>query len=463
MSVSGITLQAYETDHIVINTETMPAGLLSELLRRLTVENPAYRDAVKFGRWTGSLAAELTYYKRLDGDRLAMPRGAGAILQDLCRRYRVELELRDGTVTAPAVDFAPRIRLSDAQERAVADVLAQPKGLLSAPAGSGKTVMALAIIARRRQPVLWLTHTKELANQARQRASQFLCLGPSEIGMLGAGKRTLGERLTIGMLQTLARGVPDEVRQRVGHVILDEAHHAPAQQVAATLSQLPAHFLLGLTATPYRRDGLDAVISFHLGPVTAELVDEDLAERLVQPRIFRRDTGVSPVGDSFTRIVLQLVANGRRNELIIGDVVRAVQQGRSALVLSERVDHVEYLADRLAYAGVAVGVLHGGMSKAERDAVRADLDAGQLQALVATSQLVGEGFDVPELDTLFLATPISWHGRLTQYVGRVRRTADSKDDAIVIDYCDDHPMLWASWAKRRDAYDNAGYQRKRVA
>jgi len=456
-------LRAYEAHRIVLETGGLPPRLCNEFMRRLTDENPVYRDAVQFGRWTGNLAAELTYYERVDGDRLAIPRGAGSLLQDLCQRYGVELSLKDATVTAPAVDFAPRLTLSASQERAVADVLVQPKGQLVAPPGSGKTVMALAIIAPRRQPVLWLTHTKELANQTRERAIQFLGLDPSEIGVLGAGKRTLGKRFTIGTLQTLSRGVPDEVREGIGHVILDEAHHAPAQQVAATLSQLPAHFLLGLTATPYRRDRLDAVIAFHLGPVTAELVDEDLVERLVQPRIFRRDTGVSPIGDSFTRLVSQLVVNGQRNALIIGDVVRAVQQGRSALVLSERVDHVEHLADRLAYAGVAVAVLHGGMSKGERDAVRADLDAGRLQALVATSQLLGEGFDSPALDTLFLATPISWHGRLTQYVGRVRRTAAGKQDAIVIDYCDSHPMLWASWAKRRDAYDLVGYHRKRVA
>jgi len=238
--------------------------------------------------------------------------------------------------------------------------------------------------------------------------------------------------------------------------VVDECHHIAAAQMAAVVSQFPARYVLGLSATPYRRDKLDRVINFFLGPIVAKINAADLADRLIRPRVVRRDTGLRVSGDSFTELVSQLVADDDRNHLIVADVVAAAQAGRRCLVLSDRVGHVERLVGMLQVAGVAAAALHGRLPKWERTDVVEDLAAGDLAVVVATGSLVGEGFDAPRLDTLFIATPVSYGGRVIQYIGRVSRTAPGKVDALVLDYFDHHPMLYASWRNRRIVYQGQG-------
>jgi len=235
-------------------------------------------------------------------------------------------------------------------------------------------------------------------------------------------------------------------------VVVDECHHAPADTFSRVVGQLPARYLLGLSATPYRRDGLDAVISFYLGPVVAQMDERALADRLIKPHIIKRETGISVRGDGFTELVSRLTSDSGRNALIAGDVADAVAEGRRCLVLSDRVEHVEALATLLQAEGLDAAALHGQQGKRERARVVTAASQGALDVVVATCSLVGEGFDCPRLDALFLATPVSYAGRIVQYIGRVSRTAPGKTDAVVYDYTDGHPMLWASWRKRAQVY-----------
>ncbi len=238
----------------------------------------------------------------------------------------------------------------------------------------------------------------------------------------------------------------------MGLVVVDECHHAPADAFSSVVGQLPARYLLGLSATPYRRDGLDAVINYFLGPVVAAMDERALADRLIKPHVIKRETGISVRGDGFTELVSRLTNDSGRNALIARDVATAVADGRRCLVLSDRVDHVEELATLLQAEGLAAAALHGQQGKRERVRVVAAAGAGELDVVVATCSLVGEGFDWPEAAALFLATPVSYAGRIVQYVGRVSRTAPGKSDAVVYDYTDGHPMLWASWRKRSEVY-----------
>ncbi len=311
--------------------------------------------------------------------------------------------------------------------------------------------MSMALIARRQQPALLIVHTRELAHQAMARAVAVLGLDEAEIGLVGDGQCRVGERLTVALVQTLARGIPSALLQ-VGHVIVDEAHHIAAEQMAAVVSQFPAQYILGLTATPYRRDGLGRVIHFYLGPVQARIDKADLADRLIMPRIIKRDTRVRPDGDSFTELVSELVVWPERNALIVEDVAQAVAAGRRCLVLSDRVGHVQELTRLLHERGIAAAALYGSLGKKARGQVVEDLGTGALDVAVATGSLVGEGFDCPRLDALFIATPVSFRGRVVQYLGRVSRTAPGKVDALVYDYTDDHPMLWASYRNRTGVY-----------
>jgi len=428
-----------------------PLALRQAITQALTIPNPAYLEAEQHGYDTRNLPAQLLYYSHTPDGALVVPRGAGRLVCALCEEHEIPYHIVDATHAAASVFFEERVTLSPAQERAVGEVLQRRIGMLEAPAGAGKTIMAMALIARRRQPTLIIVHTKELANQAIARAVAVLGLDEEEIGLVGDGHCIVGARLTVALVQTLARGIPPALRD-VSHVIVDECHHAPAEQMAAVVSQFPARYLCGLTATPYRRDGLDAVIGFYLGPTVARIAKEDLADRLICPRVLKRDTGLCVAGDSFTEIVGQLVVDDARNCLIVADVVGAVAAGRRCLVLSDRVGHVEELVVMLRVAGVAAAALHGRLPRRERAAVVEDLAAGDLAVVVATGSLVGEGFDCPRLDTLSIATPVSYAGRVVQYLGRVSRTAPGKADAMVYDYCDDHPMLWASYRNRKTVY-----------
>ena len=319
--------------------------------------------------------------------------------------------------------------------------------------------MSMALIARRQQPAIFIVHTGELAQQAIDTAGKVLGMSPDEIGVVGAGQRRVGERLTVALVQTLDRGIPPELLS-VGQVVVDECHRCPSEQMSRVVRQFPARHLLGVTATPYRRDGLDKVITWTLGPIRASISKEDLADRLIHPVIVPRDTGVRPQGDSFHELVEDLVSNTARNEMIVADVVNAVEAGWRCLVLSDRVSQVERLAAMLRAEGISAGALHGGRSAESRGQIVDDLGTGALSTVVATSQLVGEGWNCPSLSALFLATPVSFSGRLTQYVGRVSRSAPGKVRAMVADYRDDHAMLWSGWHKRAATYRQFGLSQR---
>ncbi len=429
----------------------VPLALRQAIAYALTVENPAYREAEEHGRSTRDLELNLDYYHQGRDGALVVPRGAGDIVRALCKEYGVRYTVVHETVVAETVTFDERVTLSAAQERAVGEMLARRTGVLSAPAGSGKTVMAMCMIARRQQPALIIVHTRELAHQAIARAVAVLGLDEAEIGLIGDGQCRVGERLTVALVQSLARGIPPALL-RVGFVLVDECHHIAAEQMAAVVSQFPARFIAGLSATVYRRDGLDKVIHFYLGDTRATIDAADLTDRLIHPRVVKRDTGLRPEGDTFSEIVGQLVVDPARNAFIVGDVVRGVKVGRRCLVLSDRVEHVEELTRLLKAEGVAAAALHGRLGKRVRARVVEDLAAGVLDVAVATGSLVGEGFDCPRLDTLFLTSPVSFRGRVVQYLGRVSRSAPGKVDAFVFDYCDDNRMLWATYRNRTSVY-----------
>jgi len=453
--VSSVSVEAPPVTLTVGADITIDAGAPLALRRAicevLTVENPAYREAEEHGRSTRDLEPDLSYYRQGRDGALVVPRGAGDIVRALCKEQGARYTVLHETVVAAPVAFDERVTLSDAQERAVGEMLARRTGILSAPAGSGKTVMAMCMIARRQQPALIIVHTKELAHQAIARAVAVLGLDEAEIGLIGDGQCRVGERLTVALVQSLARGIPPALLH-VGFVLVDECHHAPAMQMAAVVSQFPARYIAGLSATVYRRDGLDKVIHFYLGDTRATMDAGDLTDRLIHPRVVKRDTGMRPGGDTFSEIVGQLVVDPARNALIVGDVERGVKVGRRCLVLSDRVEHVEELTRLLRAEGVAAAALHGRLGKRVRAQVVEDLAAGVIDVVVATGSLVGEGFDCPRLDTLFLATPVSFRGRVTQYLGRVSRSAPGKVDAFVFDYCDDNRMLWSTYRNRIGVY-----------
>jgi len=315
--------------------------------------------------------------------------------------------------------------------------------------------MALASIARRRQPTLVIVHTRELQNQWVNRIEIFLGIPKNEIGRIGGGKFTIGDRITVGIVNSVY-GRAKEIREHVGHLIVDECHRTPSRTFTEAVSAFDCKYILGLSATPWRRDKLSKLIYWFVGDVVHKIEHDALVEeRHILPfDVVRRETTFSPWCDpatEYSQMLSELTKDRDRNIMIAADVaLEAINESGVCLVLSDRKEHCIELQRLLAdIFNVSADVLTGDLSRIDREAIVTRLEAGQVKVLIATGQLIGEGFDCKGLTTLFLATPIKFDGRLLQYVGRVMRPAPGKERALVYDYVDGNVSVLAASARTR--------------
>jgi superfamily II DNA or RNA helicase len=422
-----------------------PLNLLSgrvvrHLRDRLTFTNPAFLEAEKRGFWSGNLDREIKGYQ-VDDNTLTMPRGFIRQLLEHLSYHDITYELVDNRRTFPPVDFRFRGELRDFQVEAVEALLSRDFGTLAAPTGSGKTVMALAMIAKRRQPALIVVCTKELQKQWVDRIETFLGIPGEKVGIIGGGKVRVGDKITVALVQSLYK-CAGEVAPHVGHLVVDECHRAPSRTFTEAVMAFDCHYMTGLSATPWRRDRLSRLIWWYLGDKVHEVDKEALVDagHVLEAEVIWRRTNFDSTYDpseEYSRMLSELTQDRARNALIADDVTREVGNGGGVcLVLSDRKTHCEVLADLLATRGIEAQVLTGDLSNGERVQVVEALNAGRVKVLVATGQLIGEGFDCNQLSTLFLATPIRFNGRLLQYLGRVLRPAPGKGKARVFDYVD---------------------------
>ena len=421
-------------------------ALARQLEQKFTVDNPAFVSAEKMGRYTGDLEPTLHYCKT-DNGVLILPRGAVNTVHGMVMAFS-SVEAVDNRLVLPEIDLALRGSLRAYQQQACAGATQAGHAVIEAGTGSGKTVMACAIIAYRKQPTLILVHTKELLHQWRERIEQFLGI---EAGLVGDGKFEV-RPVTVAVVNT-ARNRLDELVNRFGHVVVDECHRVPATMFTETVTAFPAKYLLGLSATPYRRDGLDNLIDWFVGEHRVR-VDMRILQQVgavLRPQVIERETDFQyHYDDDYQDMIAALVENPYRNESIAADIRQQAEQGRIALVVSDRVGHLQRLSELAAIKGGRL--LTGKTPKKERLAIVADLRTSSVPVLYSTLSLIGEGFDCPGLDTLFLASPISFSGRLKQVVGRVLRPAEGKHP-VIIDYVDSRVSLLEHQAKaRRQVY-----------
>jgi superfamily II DNA or RNA helicase len=454
-------------------------SLYATLKHAASTYNPEFYDRQRRRQSTWNIPRIITSYDETLDDHLVLPRGLLDTTTNLIEDAGSKIEIDDRRVRgAPQkLDIDIDIDLDSAQQGAVNDLLPHDLGLLVAPPGSGKTVMACAVIAERGTSTLVLVDRKALADQWRR---QILDLLGIKAGQLGGGRSKLTGVVDVATLQTLARRTDiDEALGGYGLVVVDECHHVPAAAFEVAVRAIPARYWLGLTATPYRRDGLDDLIGFQLGPVrhTLEHADPDTLEGagndrprpvlVVHPTGFRMEGLVDlSVPGAVAGVHRALASDEARNEQILTDVLEAHARGRHCLVLAQRTAHVDFLATSLTERGLAPVILKGGMGARERAAANQRLipsDDGPPLLVVATGLFVGEGFDCPALDTLFLAGPVSFRGRLVQYAGRILRAYPGKETAEVHDYHDvEAPVLAAALAKRAPGYVSLGFPDPRV-
>lgn len=433
----------------------IPHSLLQEFRKQLTLVNPKYRDAVKYGRWVGKkLKKELLFYT-LSGDTICFPRGFGNESVRICRKHGIRLQIEDSRTIQPPQAIRFHGTLRPYQEQAVNAALARDFGVLEAATGSGKTIMAAALIAQRSQPALILIHTKELLYQWKERIHSFLKIDP---GLIGDGHYQI-EPVTVGLIHTVRKHL-QTMPGHFGHIIIDEAHRTPSSMFTEIIKEFDCKFMLGLSATPFRRDGLTELIHWYIGDLVYRVSEDELDKHgaVLKPRICPRETSFTfRYRRNYQDLMTALTSDNARNRQIADDVAAAVsKQAGTALIVSDRIGHCEALASLLEERNIKVALLTGRVSGEERNDIVQAVQNGELQALVATIQLIGEGFDCSGLTSLFLSTPIKFSGRLTQVIGRILRPAEGKQP-IVYDYIDPVGVLKSSARARQQTYEKQNF------
>ncbi len=439
---------------VIISTDLAipdcPRSLGLALEKDLTLANPAYNEAVKFRKYAGDISPTLECYTRELSGTLRIPRGFGFRFDRLARQNGIIPTYDDQRRILDPADMEFKGSLRDYQQEAVTVMLAKRSGILQAGTGAGKTVMALAIIAERKQPTMIVVHTKELLNQWVERIDQFLGI---KAGIIGAGKFDI-RPVTVATIQT-SRNHLDKLVPRFGHIIIDECHRTPSSTFSEVVTAFDAMFVLGLSATPYRRDGLTKLINFFIGERLHCVNDNRLRKigAILRPNVILRPTNFTfpdhLATEDYASMLEDLVNDPLRNQLIAHDVLLEVKRNAgTCLIVSDRTAHLEALRLTLMSQGQSVSVLSGKTPAKERKRIVEALAVGKIQVLASTTQLIGEGFDAPGLSSLFLTTPIRFSGRLVQVVGRILRPLAGKKPQI-FDYVDSRVGVLENSARGR--------------
>jgi superfamily II DNA or RNA helicase len=459
------SLEAIIADRVYMDRSQVPPVLAHAIRRLATFSNPMFAELQRMRLSVARTPRVIGCFEDLDG-YLALPRGCLTDIVSLLGELGINLAVRDERVDGESLEVDFRGELDHSQREAVEVLLPHDSGVLCAPPGWGKTVLATSLIARRGRSTLVLVHRKPLLEQWAERLAEFLDISPRTIGRLGGGRRRLTKHIDIAMVQTLAH--KEDLRDLVrayGHVVIDECHHVPAVSVERVLSAIPARYVTGLTATPYRRDGHQPIIAMQCGPVRHTAQNTTAKAQAVARRVIRKDTSfdpsVLPPQASIQEMFGALATDNDRLNLVLSDIRELVGEGRAVVVLTERREHLERLAESLRDDAPNHVVLHGGVKPTTRRAALArlaELADDEARLILATGRYLGEGFDDPRLDTLLLTMPVAWKGTVVQYAGRLHRAHPAKRDIRIYDYVDsDVPVLRRMYAKRLRAYKELGY------
>jgi superfamily II DNA or RNA helicase len=447
---------------LYIKKKFLPSLLTEKLIGIVSFKNPEYYKAQSKRLPTSAIPRVIKCYSE-DTDHFIFPRGCRADLEKLLQESGVYVVFENESFEGDALETQFTGQLTSQQADAVSQLMLHENGVLSATTGFGKTVAAAALIAERKVNTLIIVDKTQLKQQWVSQLASFLTLPEKEIGEVGGGKRRITGKVDVVTLQSLAyKGEIKSFITQYGQIIVDECHHISAFTFERVLKHVRAKYVYGLTATPIRKDGLHPIIFMQCGPIRYKVDARSQAK--VRPFVHKlivRNTGFNSKSENIQELYKLLSKDEKRNQMLFDDVLHALEEKRSPIILTERLEHLEFLQEKFKGFAKNIIVLSGNLSKKEQRAELArltDTPDSEERLVIATGKYIGEGFDDARLDTLFLAMPISWKGTLQQYVGRLHRLHDKKQEVRVYDYVDKRvPILEMMFTKRQSGYKTMGY------
>lgn len=480
--VARITL----SNGIYIDTTNVAVAMQNKIRRLAAISNPIYFKNKAIGTSNYATSRWIYLGKDHSSGYIEIPRGLYDDLTENFLEANIKYNVEDERQKGRTIDVTFKGELRQEQKLALDEIIKYDNGILHAATAFGKTVVCSAIIAEKKVNTLIILESSSLMEQWKESLEEFLEINEelpeyktktgririrkSLIGKLQGAHDSMTGIVDIAMAGSICKkGEFHSLLNQYGMVLVDECHHAASDTIANILKEVKAKYVYGVTATPKRSDGLEKINYMLLGPIrysytSKEKADAQGIDHFVYPRFTRT---VSPRGVMTEKMhpneAYEIIReNEARDDLIVSDVIDCVKSGRTPVVLSKYKEHTECLYNRLKEKADYVFIMTGNNSKREHKKIVEQLhqvEADKSLILVATGSLIGEGFDFPRLDTLFMATPVSFRGVVEQYAGRLNRDYSGKESVIVYDYVDRHiPMFDSMYAKRLKAYKQIGYE-----
>ena len=449
----------------VITIDHPSKELLSWCTKNLRLRNPEYAKKQRMHFWVGN-TPEWLYLYEVHGDQLVLPYGVLRNIWSMVDTNSIQSEF----ATPEQIDYQCNVPLYDYQQKAVEEVYWKQYGILQSAAGSGKTQMGIALIAKLGKRALWLTHTKDLLTQSKQRAEQYM--DPSLLGTITEGKVNIGKGITFATVQTMCNLDLTQYKHYWDVIIVDECHRVAGtptavSQFSKVLNSLAARHKYGLSATVHRSDGLIQATFALLGDVVYTVPTEAVADKIMQVGIYPVPTGIGISREclntdgtlNYAKLINHLCDSDSRNEIIVEYLIE--ERHKPSLILSDRLGHLEELMKMLPIdmredAVMVSGKMTTKKGKAEREQAIEDMRNGTKKYLFATYSLAKEGLDIPCLERLYMATPQKDYAVITQAIGRIARTSPGKAGPICYDFVDDIQYLAKAYKKRCATYRKNG-------
>jgi len=451
-------------EQIFISKTNLPRVLINFLREELNFINSEFLIKKRMGMSTYKIER---YFKLIEPteNNYTIPRGFLSELIKFLDNKNIKFTINDKRKKCEEIMVENSCTLYNYQQEAVKDILVEDGGVLVAPPGAGKTIIGIDIIAKLKQPTLILVHKKQIYSQWLQRIENFTGIPKKEIGQICSNKKTIGKKITVAMLQTLSN-VDDFTKDlgldNIGLVLVDECHHIPAKTFRKVITKLNPYYLYGFTATPKRKNNDEKLIYIFLGKILHTVSNnfnsqtentEIKSEKNTETKLVIKNTEIDvPFKvkiDNFQILSKIITFDSNRNQLIVEDIIKEVDNGNKCLVLTERKEHVEALSYYLK-GRYEIITLTGDLTEKQKSEKLKQIESGNFKILIATGQLIGEGTDFPSLNCLFLVYPFSFEGKLIQYIGRIQRGQNS--NGTIYDYRDIKIGYLEKFYKQREKY-----------